>query len=337
MRVMKKINKNLQINVDEGLMATAETQPERATTVEELRELMRSVTLATERLESTHGTLQTEVAHLKSELAEANEQLRRSRDLAALGEMAAGIAHEIRNPLGSIRLYVQLLANDEAATGEQNKICKKIDRAVTGLDAIVRDILLFARESSLRVDQTQSDELIARVLANCEGLLSHHEVIVLQSIDDHLIMADSGLLVQAISNVLRNAVEASAAAHLEEPVVHLEVFCAPMRVANGQRMDRVVIAVEDHGGGIPAKALGRIFNPFFTTRATGTGLGLAIVHRIVDAHGGHVQVRSKEGKGTRIELCLPPEGVATGSSLSSDQVIGRHDTALALHDTEKNL
>lgn len=316
-------------------MTTIETTPRKATTVEELRELMRSVTLATERLESTHGTLQTEVTHLKGELAEANEQLRRSRDLAALGEMAAGIAHEIRNPLGSIRLYVQLLGNDEAATVGQNKICKKIDRAITGLDSIVRDILLFARESSLRVDETQSEELISRVLANCDGLLGHHNIILQQSISDQVLVADSGLLVQAISNVLRNAVEASLLDADGEPMVSLEVFRADVRCSNGQRMDRVVIAVEDYGRGIPAKALGRIFNPFFTTRATGTGLGLAIVHRIIDAHGGHVQVRSKEGKGTRIELCLPPDGVQPKEASSADYVIGRHDTALGFYDTEK--
>lgn len=316
-------------------MTTTDTKLPKATTVEELRELMRSVNLATERLESTHGTLQTEVTRLKSELAEANEQLRRSRDLAALGEMAAGIAHEIRNPLGSIRLYVQLLAKDEASTKNQNEICRKIDRAVTGLDAIVRDILLFARESSLRIEELQSADLLARVVANCEGLLSHHNVILRQAIDDQTLVADAGLLVQAISNVLRNAVEASATEDLDEPIVGLEVFRAPVRCSNGKRMDRVVIAVEDHGAGIPAKALGRIFNPFFTTRATGTGLGLAIVHRIVDAHGGHVQVRSKEGEGTRIELCFPPEGVRSEHRSPADLVIGRHDTALALQDTEK--
>ena len=113
--------------------------------VEDLRELMRSVNETTERLQHTHVTLQQQVASLQKELAEANAQLCRSRSLAALGEMAAGIAHEVRNPLASIGLYVQMLGEDVADRPPLARLCDKIARAVKGLDAIVRDVLMLPR------------------------------------------------------------------------------------------------------------------------------------------------------------------------------------------------
>ena len=108
-----------------------------------------TVTRTTGELQRTHVALQGQVRRLQGELAEANAQLRRSKALAALGEVAAGIAHEVRNPLGSIRLYAQMLAEDVGDRPPALDLCDKIGRAVTGLDAIVRDVLLFAGEIHL--------------------------------------------------------------------------------------------------------------------------------------------------------------------------------------------
>ena len=133
---------------------------------------MRSVDETTRRLQDTHQALQQHVTSLQQELAEANAQLRRSRSLAALGEMAAGIAHEVRNPLGSIGLYVQMLAEDVADRPPQVELCDKIARAVEGLDAIVRDVLLFARETRLGIEPTTAETIIERALASCESLVA---------------------------------------------------------------------------------------------------------------------------------------------------------------------
>lgn len=274
---------------------------------DDLRELMRAVNETTERLQQTHTALQQEVARLKGELAEANAQLRRSRSLAALGEMAAGIAHEIRNPLGSIRLYVQMLGEDLAGAPAQADLCEKISRAVTGLDAIVRDVLLFARDMTVRPTPTTARELIDQALHSSEALLAGAELEVevdAPADDSCTLHADACLMTQALGNVVRNAVEAMAEAETSPRRLTISAENKRVRCPDGGREQRVVIAVEDTGPGIPPEVVQRMFNPFFTTRKTGTGLGLAIVHRIVDAHDGHISVRAAGGGGARVELCL---------------------------------
>ena len=139
--------------------------------LEELKQLMRSVNETTERLEHTHTALRRQVAKLQKELAEANARLRRSRTLSALGEMAAGIAHEVRNPLASIRLYAQMLGEDVAEQPEAAGLCDKITRAVDGLDAIVRDVLLFAKHTTIDPEPTSGRALLERAMDSCAPLI----------------------------------------------------------------------------------------------------------------------------------------------------------------------
>lgn len=305
--------------------------------LDDLRELMQSVTETTNRLQQTHIALQDQVARLQSELAEANDQLRRSRSLAALGEMAAGIAHEIRNPLGSIQLYVQVLADElksEAGSRHEHghdrsaelvKVCEKIDRAVVGMDAIVRDVLSFARDMKIDPQPTTAQMLLCRALHGCQSLLFDSGIVIEQSEEDFTFKADHGLMTQALSNIVRNAVEAiqQAADHAEEndrahdKRLRLDASQRSVRLHDGTSAERIVLAVEDTGDGIPDDVLQRMFNPFFTTRKTGTGLGLAIVHRIVDAHGGLVRVQNMAHGGTRMELCLPAEPINQNRGSSS--------------------
>lgn len=289
--------------------------------LDDLKELMRSVNDTTASLQATHAALHQQVARLQRELAEANAQLRRSRSLAALGEMAAGIAHEIRNPLGSIQLYVQVLAEDLADRPQQAQLCEKIDRAVSGMDSIVHDVLLFAREMKCRPAPASGQELIDRAVASCESLLVGANVEVVRRPSDNgndRIEADEALLTQALGNVIRNAIEAMAETRSSPRRLTVGVTRRRLRCPEGKQAQRVVFAIEDTGSGIPPAVVQRMFNPFFTTRATGTGLGLAIVHRIVDAHGGHVNVGNGKERGAVVELCLPctfPAGGARKSGL----------------------
>jgi signal transduction histidine kinase len=289
----------------------------------ELRDLMRVVTVTTQRLEHTHTALHAQVSRLQQELAEANAALRRSQALAALGEMAAGIAHEVRNPLGSIQLYVQMLAEDVADRPEQAELCGKIARAVTGLDAIVRDVLSFARDTVVRAENVSIPELFDRSVAACESLLRDGNVQVHRTGAAGHIVADSVLIAQALGNVVRNAIEAM----IESPNATRELRLASsirrVRCPGGETARRVVISVQDTGPGIADDVLDRVFNPFFTTRATGTGLGLAIVHRIVDAHGGHVHIHNGTAGGACVELCLPerpPDAYAVSNRESKIQI-----------------
>ena len=274
--------------------------------VDDLRDLMESVDETTRTLQETHVALQRQVVELQGELAEANAQLRRSRSLAALGEMAAGIAHEIRNPLGSIQLYSQLLGEDLADRPETAELCDKISRAVSGLDAIVRDVLLFARETTVTAVDVTARELVDRALEGCDALLADGAIGVAIDVDPALrLQADPGLMTSALGNVIRNAIEAMRESDAAAPELAVTAGCGRTRCPDGHRAEGVHVAVRDTGPGIPAAVVDRIFNPFFTTRASGTGLGLAIVHRIVDAHDGHLKVDSEPGRGTTVTLFIP--------------------------------
>ena len=287
--------------------------------LEELRQLMRSVNDTTQQLEHTHAALREQVARLQGELAEANSQLRRSRTLAALGEMAAGIAHEVRNPLGSIGLYVQMLAEDVADRPEPARLCQSIARAVEDLDAIVRDVLLFATEKTFQLKPTTAETLIDKALASCQSVLTRAGVDVVAADGGPALdlEVDQGLIVQSLVNVIRNAVQAMAENDAARRELRIVASRQRRRGPDGRRAERIVISVDDTGPGIAPEVLKRMFNPFFTTRRTGTGLGLAIVNRIVDAHGGQVTVSNRDEGGARVALCLPPLATACPSTTTT--------------------
>jgi signal transduction histidine kinase len=291
-------------------------------------EFVRAFTEASARLQETHSALTSQVERLQAELAEANERVRRSRSLAALGEMAAGIAHEIRNPLGAIALNAEMLRDDVAAMPAAVASVDKILRAARRLDRIVGDVLSFARDTRINAAATSARDIFDLAASDCEALLERDDIDLRIDIDGECrLEADCALVAQAVSNLIRNAVQAMHGQETRE--VTLSAREARLRTADGARRGFIVLAVEDTGPGIPAEARERIFNPFFTTREEGTGLGLAIVHRIVDAHGGMTacaeSTRATAGRGTgaRIELSLPlepgrlapAEGVSLGDAV----------------------
>lgn len=285
-------------------------------TPSELAALLASFNEVTARLQTSHEALRGEVVRLTRELGEANAQVERSGRLAALGEMAAGIAHEVRNPLGSIRLYARMLEQDLAGMPEQAKIAVKINAAVRAVEGIVGDVLSFAREVRLRPQPVEVGALFDRVLESCchDGVAGWQGVKVERR--DRLrgacqvVHADPGLLTQALVNVVRNAFEAiGAAKDGKEHALTLDARTQKAAAAGGKRLHYACLCVKDTGPGVTPEIVARMFNPFFTTRDTGTGLGLAIVHRIVDAHGGRVTIRnnaeSGKGPGACVEILLP--------------------------------
>lgn len=289
-------------------MTTLATPADARLDVAELGELLRTMNTVTSRLQETHVHLQEQVAVLKAELAEANEQLRRSRSLAALGEMAAGIAHEIRNPLGCLSLYAEALRDELAGSPRQAEMCGKMQSAVRRMDEVVTDVLAFARDFTLNVGPVLAADVIERAVSECQGLLDSGGVTLQRPLGGDVqvrLVADGGLLVSVLSNLIRNAAEAMIEAGSAVREIRIGVRRELKRCPDGRRAMRAVLSVEDTGPGIPAELRSRIFNPFFTTRASGTGLGLAIVHRVVDAHGGHLVVGTGVSGGTRFEVCLP--------------------------------
>lgn len=294
----------------------------------ELAELIGAFNEVTSRLQSTHETLNAEVARLKGELYEANQQLRRARELAALGEMAAGIAHEVRNPLGSIGLFATALEEDLAELPDQRDMAMKISRAVRSLDAVVTDVLTFARDLRLDAAAVSVAELLESSLASCADLVQRARVEVRLPDDAGLartLLCDSSLVQQALVNVLRNAVEAMEMVQGER-VVTISASPCGARSAQGRQRDMIALRICDIGPGVNEDTLKRMFNPFFTTRKAGTGLGLAIVHRIVDAHHGRVTVRNRTGGGAEVELMLPAAIPTTKQSTTNTPAlsVGSH-------------
>lgn len=272
---------------------------------QDLAQAMQAFNEVVVRLHETHDTLRAEVSRLKGELQEANRRLRRSQELAALGEMAAGIAHEVRNPLGSIRLYASMLEGDLGDRPEQKEVAAKIGRAVIGLDRIVGDVLDFSRSLQVTVEPMEADALLQRAVDACRAMLGSGDgaVEIRHEASDAMVWCDASMLHRALVNILRNGVEAALEGS-KPRWVRISAARTNLRAANGVLRPATALRVEDSGDGLPDEVVGRMFNPFFTTRAAGTGLGLAIVHRIVDAHEGSVLVRNG-AHGAIIELVIP--------------------------------
>ena len=309
----------------------------------DLAELLAAFNDVTSRLQTSHDQLRAEVARLSAELGEANQQLERSRRLAALGEMAAGIAHEVRNPLGSVRLYARMLGQDLTDQPAQAALAEKIGMAVRQAEAIVADVLTFSRELKPRLGAVDVRELFDRALevtAHCAPPGMHMDIVRNAADASPDVRADFNLLLQAMVNLIRNSIEAmsetSGAGHT------LELSCIERRVAvaDGRRVRACVLGVRDTGPGVAADVVAKMFNPFFTTRAAGTGLGLAIVHRIVDAHGGRVMVTNNAAGGTQgwrrgacVEVVLP---IGENSSIGNrDREPGEQPVVVVRRDAQQ--
>lgn len=229
-----------------------------------------------------------------SEVKALTEQLIRADRLAAMGELTAGVAHEVRNPLGIIRASVQLMedadCSRERVTGAAQVIKQEIDR----LDRVIKALLDFGRPSvpTLRpvsVSQVLEDvALFARTFASRARV----EIVEDYSADIPDVMADPEQLKQVFVNLISNAVQAMSDG-------------GTLTIETGHENGFVFVRFADTGAGIPPDVLGRVFDPFVTTRDDGTGLGLTIVHRIVDDHDGHMEVSSEPGTGTVFTVWLP--------------------------------
>jgi len=269
-------------------------QPDTARRIEELGRIILAYSEVTERLQKSHDQLTQTVVSLSNELGEKNRQLERSNRLAALGEMAAGLAHEIRNPLGGIQLYASMLRKDLAGREDSLSIVRKISDGVKRVEALVGQVLQFSREIAVNLRDTDLAEIVSQSVELAQCRFTDRGVTCDVAGPVSLpVKADALMLGQAIVNLLSNAAEACEAG----ATVRLE-YGAP---ADGEAR-QFRIAVRDEGSGIPANILDRIFNPFFTTKDEGTGLGLSIVHRIVEAHDGTITAANDPAGGARFEI-----------------------------------
>lgn len=228
------------------------------------------------------------------EIEKLQDQLKRSEHLARLGQMAAGIAHEIRNPLSSIKGFVRYFKKQFPAGSKQDEYMKAIVNEVDRLNRVIQDMLDFAKPMKPNLAEDSIVEVIDHSLRLVSSDLDSKHIRVRKIIDPVLpsIKIDHGLMTQALLNLFLNAIEAM-------------YLGGELTIRSLAQDGFIELKIRDNGRGIREKDRERIFDPFFSTRAEGTGLGLSIVHRIIENHGGEIKVDSEENKGTRFTIRLP--------------------------------
>jgi signal transduction histidine kinase len=234
------------------------------------------------------------------------EERERLRDrLAAVGEMAAVIAHEVKNPLAGIEVMAGLLRRKIPDAPDAQMVLTDIISEAKMANAIVQEVLDFVRPIRLQVEHTAVADAVqgAIQLADSKGKRGNVEVSV--AISDGLpqINADQHQITQVFTNLLMNAYEAMGGRG------RVTISAEVIRVEDvGDGREAVLIEFADNGPGIPPDVADKVFDPFFTTKAQGSGLGLAIVRKIVDAHDGRIDLRTTPGQGTTIQVTLPVTG-----------------------------
>jgi two-component system sensor histidine kinase PilS (NtrC family) len=231
-----------------------------------------------------------------TELRAMENAVERSKRLADLGQVAAGLAHELRNPLASISGCVELLRGAEGLSAEEQRILGIVLRETSRLDELLTRFLEFSRPAPPNKRRTDLAAIAGETLDVFAADPTAAGLAIERTLVPAPVECDADQVRQVFWNLLANAAQA-----LRESQVGTRI-----RVSCGPEPDGgAAAAVEDDGPGIGAEDLGRIFTPFFTTKASGTGLGLAVVQRIVDAHGGAIAVESTPGRGTRFAMVLP--------------------------------
>jgi signal transduction histidine kinase len=231
------------------------------------------------------------------------EERERLRDrLAAVGEMAAAIAHEVKNPLAGIEVMAGLLRRKISDAPDQQKALTDIINEAKMANAIVQEMLDFVRPIRLHMEHTSVADAVAAAVQLADTQARRGEISVDVRVPDGLpwIQGDQHQLAQLFTNLLANAYEAMGGRG------HVAISAAAVRVEDGgDGREAVQVEVSDGGPGMPPDIADRVFQPFFTTKAKGSGLGLAIVRKIVDAHDGQIDLKTAPGSGTTIRVTLP--------------------------------
>ncbi len=246
----------------------------------------------------------TQRTKLESELKQRNQEVAKSKTLAVVGRMASMVAHDLRNPLSSIKMGLQILSKPmKAGTEEHNQELKKISLEQVGyMEVILEDLLNYARPPALQLDWLNIKDVVNETTNMLQGLIQENHAAIHVDIQQGLptIYADSGKLRLILSNVISNAIQAAAESG-KQPEVTLS---AMSRL--GDKIPSIQIEISDNGPGIESEKVEQLFEPFYTSRAKGTGLGLAIVKGFIEQHHGEITLASNPNKeGAICTISLP--------------------------------
>ena len=248
---------------------------------------------ATVRLEQTHEALREEVCRLTDELEAKNRELARKSRLADLGQMASHVAHEVRNNLVPVTLYLSLLRRRISGDRDALQILDKVTTGFTALDATVNDLLQFTSDRDPQLRTFLLRKLVDEVFSSlAPQLVAQHVLTAVDVPQRQLVTADEHMVRRAILNLVLNAMDAMPGGGT--------ITVTSFATAQGTDLE-----VADTGTGLSEDTLHRAFEPFFSTKSGGTGLGLAIVYRIAEVHGGHVTAANCPDGGAAFTVHLP--------------------------------
>lgn len=231
------------------------------------------------------------------EQRELQSQLNQTERLAALGEMCAGVSHEIRNPLGIIRSTAELLSSMPDSQEPQKKLSNVIIEESSRLNDIVTEFLDFARPQEPNFQECDLEEIIRKILNFLGPELQKQHITTHDNLDGRSlkITGDPHLLYRSFLNLFMNAIQSMK--NGGTMITHVR-----------EEADQYVVDIRDTGGGISPENLQKVFNPFFSTKDKGSGLGLPIVRNIIEGHRGSIRIESQEGSGTKVIVTLPKTG-----------------------------
>jgi signal transduction histidine kinase len=264
---------------------------------------------ATLRLEKTHESLRDEVRRLTDELEVKNRELARKNRLADLGQIAAHVAHEVRNGLVPVTLYMSLLRRHVGESPACLTVVDKLETSFTAIDAAVTDLLQFTSDREPKCESFVLRGLVDEVCDSLAPQLAAQHVTTHTNVEANTsVWADRQMLRRALLNLVLNALDAMPSGGELDLIAHIGSHTVEIEVA-------------DSGSGIAEDVMPRLFDPFFTTKPSGTGLGLAIVQRIAETHGGDVLVANCPQGGAALTIRIPRMAV------SSSQLVQRRIAA----------
>ena len=230
-------------------------------------------------------------------------EMARAEHLATLGELAAGLAHEIRNPLAGIAGVVEVMSKDLPANSPSRAVMGDVQKEIRHIQDILNDLLFYARPRPPAFHPSDMNATIEQAVMLARQQVRNKPVQILFTANSSLPLVDHdpALIQQVVLNLLLNGIQAISGA-------------GKVEVTATREQDQAIVEVADTGRGIPADALPKIFKPFFTTRSEGTGLGLSLANGIVQSHGGKIEVSSAPGKGSQFQIWLPVERLKKGRS-----------------------
>jgi signal transduction histidine kinase len=269
-----------------------------------------------EGLKDEFGEVAASFNEMAHSLNEQMNQMQRAEQMTVVGEMAASIAHELKNPLTGIKIALQMLLENKNLSESESEIAYASFSQIKRMESLIKEVLDFARPKKPEYSKTDINALVEKTVSFIEAVSSqsngHSSVKVIKSIGTDIpeILADPMQIQQAVMNVVLNAYDAMPNG-------------GTLGIGTARADSSVVISVSDTGDGIPEKEMSKIFKPFFTTKIKGTGLGLPIIKGIVERHGGGIKVASAAGEGTTVTLTLPLTQDHSAEGVVNDAVEGQ--------------